>query len=91
MEKLVITISKYCDNGIILKYNSDDFHVDNFSYDGYADLLADIVNCSFTEYGWKYVRIKQRNEPFFFKCKCSESIEITPDDTLIYLNIEYYG
>ena len=88
-DKPVITVSKVCDKGnLILGFSNNYYHVDEeFMYDNYADLLADIIN----SHG-QFTSIKEMSKPFLYSCNCIKiPKEIIPDKNTIYLNINYYN
>lgn len=81
------TVSKVCESGYILGFGNDNYHVDEFIYDNYADILADIVN----NHG-QYTTIELMKEKFMKKCKCNaDETEIIPNNEILYLLVSHYN
>ena len=87
LEKNIITISKSCDKGV-LGFSNNNYHVDQFVYDNYADILADLINFS-----GQYNVLKEQVDEFDYKCFCNENkILIKPKDhDKLYLQVNHYG
>ncbi len=86
LEKNIITISKACDKGV-LGFSNNNYHVDQFVYDNYADILADLINFS-----GQYNVLKEQIEEFNHNCFCTKNKLIKPRDCEeLYLQVNHYN